>query len=177
MNRTAVGTTQAGTALAQSVADELRVARSGRIEALLRPSAVIVCVLMLSLGALLRIAVASPGAERGAAAIAAMSQVIWALARLAILGLTVRTLRRDPSAVRGAWALGTCAWVVALDPLLAVVAWAASAALTLWALLRLGEARVSARRAVLITWGAQAAVAVLGWLAINAWVGWIAARG
>lgn len=177
VDRAAVDAVEAGTVLAQTAADDLRVARTGRTESLRRPSVVIFSVVMLGLGAALRIAVAAPGAERGAASIAALSQVVWAVARLAILGLTLRTLRRDPPAVRGAWALGNTAWVIAVDPLFAIIAWVASGGLTLWALRRLGEDRRSSRRAVTIAWGAQAAGAILGWLAINAWMGWVVSRG
>lgn len=128
------------------------------------------CGSLLLVGCLVRILVTSPGPEKASAVAAALSAVLWAVARLALLNLATRPAGAEIADVRGAWAAGLAPWVVAVAPGFAVVAWAASAALTLLVLERTGMAPSRARKAVAITWGTQAGMAVAGWLAGNAWV-------
>lgn len=124
-------------------------------------------------GALARVAFAAPGG-RVLAIAGSASALLWAAIRLAALALLVRDLRRDDAAVRGAWGVGLAAWAIAWSPILAAIAWAASGFVTLAALEQLGERKPSARRAVAIAWGAQAAFVTAVWLARNAWVALLA---
>lgn len=127
-------------------------------------------VALLVAGAAIRVALSEPGPELVAAAVASLSALGWAAARLGMLVAVLGTSRARSRAAVGAWAAGTWVWVVSVNPVLAFVAWAASAALS-WVVLRRDETLPAprARRAVLVAWGVQAAVSILSWLAVNGW--------
>jgi hypothetical protein len=72
--------------------------------------------------------------------------------------------------VAGAWGWGLIAYAIALDAPLALAAWTASAVITAVALDRGGVSSAASRRAVAMTWGAQAAATVASWVARNLWV-------
>lgn len=124
----------------------------------------------LLIGAIARVALSAPGPARSGALVAGIAAVLWAVARFAIVMAKVQTLARDTAAVRGAFAVGLIPFALAVSPALALVAWAASGAITWWLLVRLGERRDRAIVAVGFAWGAQAAIYVVGWLVRNALV-------
>lgn len=151
----------------------IRAIRERDSSALKSPTAVQVGLVALLIGALVRIS-AAPGSGRAEATLGAAFAVLWALARLAILALTVKDLRRESSAFTGAWAIGLITWSIAGTSALAALAWLSSGFITLTALEGLGEGRRSARRAVVTAWGAHGAFEVIVWLATNAWIATLA---
>lgn len=148
--------------------------RTRDVGVLRTPGSAAVGVVALVAGAAARVAYAPPG-DRSGAVLAAAAAVLWAFARLAILALTVRDIRRDTPSLIGAWSVGLLVWPLALTPLFSALAWMVSGALTLMALGWLGEGRRTARQAVLAAWGAHGAFGVAVWLATNAWVATLAA--
>lgn len=130
----------------------------------------------LAVGVVGGIALAPGGQPRVVAAAAGAGSVLWAVVRLALMRVTARGSESDARAITGAWALGMLAYAVGVTPSLRALAWAASAALTWYALWRLGEERRTATRMVAVAWGAQAVVVVLSWLASGAYVAFLATR-
>ena len=129
-------------------------------------------------GAVVGVAIASPGLDRAAAALAGAASLMWMGIRWLVMRLTApRLLAEDPSAVRGAFSLGLLAYAAAVTPELRFAAWLASGALTAVMLVRLGRSRKEIARAVGFAWGAQALVVTGGWLARNAFVAILALRG
>jgi hypothetical protein len=129
-------------------------------------------------GSVATIALASPVTPRAVAISAAGMSLVWGGMRWALLQVTARgTLARDPQAIRGAWATGSAVWLLGVTPELRVLAWAVSAAVTWVVLERLGASRRQATVGVGIAWGAQAFVVIGSWLARNAIVAILAARG
>ena len=134
--------------------------------------------LALLVGAVGTVVLSAANAMRPVAIAAAGMSLVWGALRLILLrvGATNR-LRKDPLGIRGAWALGSIAWVVAVTPELRALAWAVSGAVTWLVIERLGATRRQASICVGIAWGAQAFVAVGSWLASNAVVAILASRG
>jgi len=124
------------------------------------------CVLF---GALVRIAMSPSGPDRITAATAGVATLGWALARLGLMVLVVGTSEGAIRRARGAWATGAAVWMIALSPLAAIAAWAASGVISFLTLKALGERAARARRAVLVAWGLQAAVSIASWLVVNGW--------
>lgn len=129
-------------------------------------------------GAVGTIVLSQAGIARSVAITAAVMSLIWGGLRWALLRFGASgDLKRDPQAIRGAWALGSILWIVGVTPELRGVAWAASALVTWVVLQRLGATKRSAGLSVGIAWGAQALVTIGSWLARNAVVAFLATRG
>jgi hypothetical protein len=129
-------------------------------------------------GSTATIALASPLTPRAVAISAAGMSLVWGGMRWALLQVTARgALARDPHAIRGAWAAGSAVWLLGVTPELRVLAWVVSAAVTWVVLERLGGSRRQVAVGVGIAWGAQAFVVIGSWLAKNAIVAILAARG
>lgn len=98
------------------------------------------------------------------AALAAASEVVWLLARWAILAMLLPrdTVGRDRLAT--AYLAGLTPYLIALTPTLRVVALILSAILTLSGLDGAGVPRKNARVAGAFAFGGQLAVGVLSWL-------------
>ncbi len=144
---------------------------------LLRPVAVVLGDAALALGVGVGIALAPPGPARYLAAWAGAQSVLWAVVRWLLMRYTGRGAAEDRSMLLGASSLGLIAYAVAVTPELRAVAWAASAALTWFALVRLGDGRSEARRTVAIAWGAQALVVAVSWIARNGVLAFLISRG
>ena len=129
-------------------------------------------------GALCTVLLAPTDVTRPTAIAAAIMTLVWAAIRWALLWATATgALKRDPRAIRGAWALGSIAWAIGVTPELRALAWLLSGALTWYALERLGAPRRQAGVSVGIAWGSQAVVVIGSWLARNAIVAFLATRG
>lgn len=159
------GVARAGAVLSSLVAPQVE-ERERRLRHLRFVAPIIAGLLAPVLGGVARVALADEG-TRAAAAWAAATDVAWAGGRLAIMAWAGRLRGRAPW---GAWALGLIPFAVAVTPLLAAIAWAASGVLTWWTLRIAGRDTISARRMIAAAWGTQAAVAVIAWIAVNAWV-------
>jgi len=121
------------------------------------------------------VALASPGLDRRAAALAGLASLMWMVARWFILRFAAAGIfAEDPTALSGAYSLGLLSYAFALTPELRLAAWAASAALTGIALARIGGDRDDLARAIAIAWAAQALVVACGWIARNAFVAFFA---
>ena len=128
-------------------------------------------LLALVLGAAGGTLMADSGPARTAALFAGALSVAWAGMRWLILQLTAGPVAAEhPAGLRGAWALGLLAYAVALTPALRLAAWAASAAVTVVLMWRLGVARRDVTRSVALAWGAQALLVAGEWFARNAYV-------
>lgn len=142
-----------------------------------RPWMVPTAILALLVGAVGAILVAPAGQLRELAAAASVASVVWAGLRLLLLRLAAARPARDPKAITGAWAVGLIAYGIGFTPALRFAAWAISGVLTWYFLQRLGEERREASVLTAVAWGTQAGVVVLSWLARNAYVAILAARG
>jgi len=130
------------------------------------------------LGAVVGVAIAPPGIERQTAALAGAASLMWMVIRWLGMRLAApRLFTEDRAALRGALALGLLSYSLAVTPELRLVAWFAAAVVTAWALLRVGRQRREVLLAVGFAWGMQALVVAGGWLARNALVALLAARG
>ena len=134
--------------------------------------------LAVALGAAATVALSGTGQSRSVAVSAAIMTLMWAAVRWALVDMTARHRTGLTRAqVRGAWALGALVWVIGVTPELRALAWAASGIVTWLILERLGNTRRQALTCVGIAWGAQALVVVGSWLARNAIIAILAARG
>ncbi len=154
---------------ARATRGEVGVIASGDLSPLSRWPYVTLALGCVSGGALARVALTAPGQDRIAAAAAGAAALGWAVGRLGIMTIVLGTNRRSAQRTRSAWVAGTVVWAVAVVPLAAFVAWLVSGAISYVALRRTGEPATRARRAVVAAWGAQAAVALASWIAVNAW--------
>jgi len=158
---------RASVRVAHSLRDDFQRLRQGDLEVLSTWAPVALAMGCVVAGAAVRTWISPPGPERTAAAIAGAVNVGWAVGRL---GLMVVVLGLHKARVaRSAWVLGCAAWIVAISPLTAAVAWVFSAGLTGWALGRMGESTRDARISVSVAWGTHAAVSVASWLVVNGW--------
>ncbi len=123
------------------------------------------------------VALAPPGTARYLAAWAGAQSVLWAAVRWLLMRYTGRGAAEDRSILLGASSLGLVAYAIAVTPELRAVAWAGSAALTWFALVRLGDRRAEAGRTVAIAWGAQALVVAVSWIARNGVLAFLISRG
>lgn len=129
-------------------------------------------------GAILGVAIASPGFDRRSAAFAGASSFLWVAIRwLALRTSAPRLVAENPVALRTAFSLGLLTYAFAATPELRFAAWVAAGAVTGVTLVRLGGARRDVVRAIGMAWGLQALVVTGGWLARNAFVAIVAARG
>lgn len=134
--------------------------------------------LAVLIGAALGVAVASPGVYRHAAALAGVTSLLWAAIRwLGVRLAGPRLLAEDPAALRGAFSLGLLAYAFAVTPELRFAAWLAAGAVTGVTLVRVGRGRREVARAIAFAWGMQAVVVTGGWLARNALLAILIARG
>jgi len=134
--------------------------------------------LAVLIGAAGTVALSTAGTTRAVAISAAVMMIVWAGVRWALMDVVARhrtSLSR--AQVRGAWALGSLVWIVGVTPELRVLAWVASGAATWLVFERLGATRRQALTCVGIAWGAQAVVVIGSWLARNAIIAILAARG
>lgn len=132
-------------------------------------------IALLVFGAAARTLLA-PDAARLAELLAGSVTVMLAFVRLAIMALNLP--RGTPGRRRflgRTWALGLVPYAAAVGPYTSMVAWAASAGLTLALLQREGASESDARRAVILAWGAHAAIGAAAWLVRNAAVAVLAA--
>lgn len=162
------GGADTATSIASTVSADLEEARHEGVPALRGRTIVWAGWGAAVVGSLGAIALA-PAGEVLAATVAAALGLGWAGVRLWLLRFA-DPLPRDPKGVRGAWALGLCAYILAVTPELGVAAFLVSGTATGVALVRVGADRPMARRAVLFAWGAQAAVMLLAWVARTAYV-------
>jgi hypothetical protein len=142
-----------------------------------RPVVVVLGDAALVLGVGVGIALAPPGSARYLAAWAGAQSVLWAAVRWLLMRYAGRGAAEDRSALLGASSLGLIAYALAVTPELRALAWAASAALTWFALVRLGDRRAEAGRTVAIAWGAQALVVTVSWIARNGVLAFLISRG
>ena len=134
--------------------------------------------LAVVVGAVGTVALSGTGPGRWVALSAAAMTLVWAGMRWALMDIVARHRTGLTRAqVRGAWALGALVWVIGVTPELRALAWAASGIVTWLILERLGTTRRQALTCVGIAWGAQALVVVGSWLARNAIIAILAARG
>lgn len=118
-------------------------------------------------GAALGVVLAPPGPPSAAEGLAALSSILWAFARLAILRLA---LTGNPAAERSlgtAWSLGLIPWLLGLSPTLRLIAWVISGLVTWTIAVRRGVDRPAADRAIALAWGAQAIAVAIGYLLRN----------
>ncbi|HEY3316945.1 MAG TPA: hypothetical protein VGK50_00765 [Coriobacteriia bacterium] len=121
----------------------------------------------LAMGAVLSLALARPlRMPLAEVAVAVVWTLGWAGLRLGILRLAAP--RTSPGRVRAAWAAGLLPAAFGVTDVLRVLALAASAWLTLGALEGGGVPRREARRAAAVAFGAEAAAAVVRWVAASA---------
>ena len=132
-----------------------------------------------SFGATVGIVVASPGTDRRAAALAGVASLMWMAIRwLAMRWAAPRLVAEDPAALRGAFALGLLAYALALTPELRLAAWLSQPVPSrAWCSCESGGSAARSSRAVGFAWGMQALVVAGGWLARNAYIAILAARG
>jgi hypothetical protein len=134
--------------------------------------------LAVLVGAAIGILLSAPGVDRRAAVLAGLASIMWAVIRWVAIRLAApRTLAENPAALRDAVSLGLLAYAIAVTPELRFAAWLISAAVTGAVLLRRGRARGEVARLVGIAWGVQALVVAGGWLARNALLVLLTARG
>jgi hypothetical protein len=135
-------------------------------------------VVAVVLGATVGIAIASPGTDRRAAALAGAASLMWMAIRwLGMRWAAPKLTAEDGDALRGAYALGLLAYALAVTPELRLAAWLAAGAITSVVLVRIGRDRREVARAVGYAWGIQALVVAGGWLARNAYFAFVATRG
>ncbi|MDZ4169980.1 MAG: hypothetical protein U1E26_10060 [Coriobacteriia bacterium] len=127
-------------------------------------------VTCLVAGALARMLMADPGPSTALATIAALTSVVLAIGRYALLALTLRRRTTPLADIRFAWSCGLIPWIAAVGPVLAAVAWAASGVVTYRVLRGRLVTAPDAWRAVGWAWGAHAAIVIIAWFARNAWV-------
>gem|GEM_PF-5285390 len=129
--------------------------------------AVAIGVTCLLGGAGLGVVLAPPGPPSTAEGLAALTSILWAFARLAILRLMLPRSPQADSAIRTAWALGLIPWLGGFTPTLRLLAWAISGVVTWAVAIRRGVDRPAMNRAVAFAWGAQAVVVAIGYLLRN----------
>lgn len=129
----------------------------------------------LLVGAAATVMIAPEGRPRLIAATAAIASLAWASIRYLLLRYSLRG--ENMREVNDAWAWGLVVYAFGVTPELRLVAWAASAGVTVWALLHGGVRRPNALRAVGIAWGAQAGFVALTSVARSVVVFVMAASG
>jgi len=144
---------------------------------LLRPVVIWLGVSALLLGIALGVALAPPGLPRSLALWAGVQSALWAVVRWLLMKYAGRGAARDGAVLLGASSLGLIAYAAAVTPELQAGAWAVSAALTWFALVRLGDRKSEAARTVAIAWGAQALVVSASWIARNGVLAFLVGRG
>lgn len=110
----------------------------------------------------------APDAARMAELFAGSMTVALAFVRLAIMALSLPRAATRHLPLWRIWASGLVPYAVAVGPYTSMVAWAASAGLTLALLQREDASEVDARRTVVLAWGAHAAIGAAAWLIRNA---------
>ena len=163
--RLASGGAEAAAGVASAVADDLEAARDQDSPALRSRTLFWAAWTTAIAGSSAAVAI-TPTSETLAAAVIGLA---WAGPRLWLLRFA-EPLPGDAAGVRGAWALGLCAYALAITPELGLAAFFVSGVTTGVTLVRIGAERRIATRAVLFAWGAQAAVMLCAWLARTAYV-------
>lgn len=166
--RLASGGAEAAAGVASAVADDLEAARNQGSPALRSRTLFWAAWAAAIAGSIAAVAIA-PAGETLPAAAEAVIGLVWAGLRLWLLRFA-EPLPGDAAGVRGAWALGLCAYALAITPELGFAAFFVSGIATGITLVRIGAERRIATRAVLFAWGAQAAVMLCAWLARTAYV-------
>ncbi len=129
-------------ALVSAIARVARLVSTGSLGDLRHPIVVWAGGFAVIIGGVLGVALAAPGVDQRSAALAAMASLMWAAIRWLVMRLSARHAHaEDPAGLRGAVSLGLVAYAFAVTPELRFLAWAASAAITAAALIRLGRQR------------------------------------
>lgn len=176
--RRLLGTTFREGATAAQAAAQTAVKASSRLEEgpepLLAPTLPIWAIAAVVVGGGLGVTLAPAEDKRAAAASAALA-LLWAVARYVLLRFAAAD-ELEPNAVRGAWAIGTLPWAVAVDPVTTALAFVISATITWQALERLGASRRRAVRAVALAFGAQLVITLIAWVGRSAYVLYLVGR-
>jgi len=134
--------------------------------------------LAVTVGAAATVALSGSGTTRSVAIVAAVMTLVWAAVRWALLDVVAsRRTTLGHANIRGAWALGSLAWLIGVTPELRALAWLVSGVVTWRVLERHGATRRQSLASVGIAWGAQALVVLGSWLATNAVIALLATRG
>lgn len=111
----------------------------------------------------------APEAARVAELLAGGMTVSLAFVRLAIMALSLpRVSAGGQRLLWRPWAYSLFPFAAAVGPYTSMIAWAASAGLALTLLEREGASESEAQRAVVLAWGAHAAIGASAWLLRNA---------
>lgn len=118
-------------------------------------------------GAALGVVLAPPGPPSAVEGLAALSSILWAFARLAIMRLALGKAPGTARSLRTAWALGLLPWLGGFTPTLRLLAWAISGFMTWTIAVHRGIDRTAMSRAIALTWGSQAIAVAVGYLLRN----------